>query len=130
MSTWKDKLFFMTSIPMRKPRSLIDDASQLLTSAISVPFSFLGGHSAPPSAHPDDVFNSGDIDLKEDEILETERSAEGEVDDSPEKHRQVRVIGVTKEEEGAAGELANARKQWIVIPLRSTRNRTGSSSTR
>lgn len=118
----------MTSIPLRKPRSLIDDASQLLTSAISVPFSFLGVHSAPSAARPDDVFTSGDIDLKEDEILETERSEEGEVDDSAEKHRQVRVVGITKEEEQAAGEKASARRQWVVIPLRSTRSRTASNT--
>jgi len=124
LSGWKDKLYFMTSIPMRKPRTIIDDASELLSSAISAPLSFLGGYSAAAPARPDDVFNSGEIDLREDEILETDRSEEGEVDDSPEKHRQVRVIGVSKEEEDVGGEKARARKQWVVIPLRSVRNRT------
>lgn len=124
MSTWKEKVFYMTSIPMRKPRTLIDNASELLTSAITAPLSFLGGYASPTSARPVDVFDSGDIDLREDEILETERSEEGEVDDSPERHRFVRVVGITKEEEQAVGEKANARRQWVVTPLRSTKNRT------
>lgn len=114
----------MTSIPMRRPRTIIDNASELISSAISVPFSFLSGHSSPTSARPDEVFDSGNIELREDEILETERSEEGEVDDSPERHRQVRVVGVTKEEEQAAGEKANARRQWLVVPLRSVKSRT------
>lgn len=124
-SNWNEKVYYLTSIPMRKPRTLIDDASELLTSAISVPFSFLSGQSSAPKARPDEVFDSGDIDLREDEILEQERSEEGEVDDSPERHRHVRVIGITKEEERLGGDKARARRQWVVVPLRSTRSRTG-----
>jgi DDB1- and CUL4-associated factor 11 len=122
---WKDKTFLMTAIPMRKPKSLIDNASEMLSSAISVPFSLFSGQPTPTSPRPDDVFNTGDIDLREDEILETERSEEGEVDNSSEKHRQVRVVGIAKEDEDIAGEKTKARRQWIVIPLRSVRNRTG-----
>ncbi|KAI0347679.1 hypothetical protein BDW22DRAFT_8307 [Trametopsis cervina] len=124
-SGWKDKLYFLTAIPMRKPRTLMDNATDLLSTAISVPFSFLGAPSAP-SARPDEIFDTGDIDLKEDEILETDRSEEGEVDDSLEKHRPVRVVGLTKEEENVVGEKARARRRWVVTPLRNTRNRTGS----
>lgn len=113
----------MTSIPMRKPRTLIDGASELLTSAISVPFNLFSG-KATSKANPTDVFDSGDIDLREDEILETERTEEGEVDDSPERYREVRVIGISKEDERAAGEKAKARRQWVIVPLRSVRNRT------
>jgi len=124
VSSWKDKTFVLSSIPMRKPRTIVDDASELITSAISLPFTFLGGSKAT-NAKPDDVFNSGDIDLREDEILETERSEEGEVDDSPEKVRRVKVIALSKEDERVAGEKAKARRHWDIIPLRSTRNRTG-----
>lgn len=125
LSAWRDKIFLLTAIPLRKPRSIIDDASEVLTSAISAPFSFFSGRQVPATPHPDEVFSSGDIDLREDEILEQERSEEGEVDDSPEKFRELRVVGVAKEDEQVAGEKAKARRQWIVIPLRSTRSRTG-----
>ncbi|EKM61355.1 uncharacterized protein PHACADRAFT_85198 [Phanerochaete carnosa HHB-10118-sp] len=126
LSIWRDKTYLLTSIPLRKPRTLIDDASELLTSALSVPFS-LFGHTAPTSPRPDQVFDSGDIDLREDEILEQERSEEGEVDDSPEKWRQVRVIGIAKEDGQIAGEEAKKRRQWIVVPLRAHKTRTAAS---
>jgi len=126
LSGWKDKTYLLTSIPLRKPRTLIDDASELLTSALSAPFS-LFGHAAPTSPRPDRVFDSGDIDLREDEILEQERSEEGEVDDSPEKWRQVRVVGIAKEEEQVVGEKAKARRQWQIVPLRAHKSRTGPS---
>ncbi|CAL1694003.1 unnamed protein product [Somion occarium] len=123
LSSWKDKTYVLSSIPMRKPRTFIDDASQLITSAINMPFSLLNGRTAA-NATPDAVFSSGDIDLKEDEILEQERSEEGEVDDSPEKIRRVRVVGLTKADIAVMGDQAKARQRWEVIPLRSTRNRT------
>ncbi len=123
LSTWKDKAYLLTSIPMRKPRTIMDDASAILSSAISAPFSLISGRGVKTSPQPDDVFSSGDIDLREDEILEQERSEEGEVDNSPERYRSVRVIGVGKEDDRVLGENASARQQWVIIPLRSTRNR-------
>lgn len=124
MSLWKDKTYVLSALPLRKPRTIIDDASEVLTSAISMPFTLLTGRSAAP-ATPEAVFNSGDIDLREDEILETERSEEGEVDDSPERLRQVRVLGLTKEDTLTMGEKAKARQQWVMLPLRRTRKGTG-----
>lgn len=123
-SDWKDKIYLLTEIPMRKPRTIIDDASQLLSSAIAMPLNLFGAHKASQST-PEEVFSSGDIDLREDEILEQERSEEGEVDDSPEKIRFVRVVGLTKEEEKILGEQAKRRCRWDIIALRSTRSRTG-----
>lgn len=124
MSAWKDRVYLMTALPLRRPRTIIDDASELLTSAISVPFTFLSGRGTASKAQPGEVFDSGDIDLREDEILEQDRTEEGEVDDSPEPYRDVRVVGISKEDERTASEKAKARRQWIVIPLRATRNRT------
>lgn len=124
-STWKDKIFLLTSIPLRRPRTIIDDASEILTSAISMPLSFFSGRAAPATPRPDEVFSSGDIDLREDEILEQDRSEEGEVDDSQEKYRYVRVVGVAKEDEQIIAEKAKARREWVVMPLRSTKSRTG-----
>lgn len=123
VSAWKDNTYMMTALPIRKPRTILDDATALLSNAISSPLSLFGGHSAPANTRPHEVFDDGDIDLREDEILEQERSEEGEVDDSAEKYRPVRVLGFTKEDGQLAGERAKARRQWIVTPLRNTRNR-------
>jgi DDB1- and CUL4-associated factor 11 len=91
-----------------------------LSSAISSPLSLFGPHR---HANPDEIFNTGDIDLREDEILETDRSEEGEVDDSPEKYRPIRVVGVTKEEEAVLSQSAKKRRQWTVTPLRVTKHK-------
>jgi WD repeat-containing protein 23 len=88
------------------------------------------GHA---EATPDEVFSSGDIDLKEDEILEEDRTDEGEVDDSPDFHRFVNVISVPKgREDEPIGARASKRRQWEIVPLRATRNqwtKSGRSST-
>ena len=126
LEAWKDKIYLMTSLPLRKPRTIIDDASEILTSAISTSFNLLSGKTTTSKASADAVFDSGEYDLREDEILETERSEEGEVDDSYDKHREVRVVGISKEDEQTLGPKAKARRQWIVYPLRSVRSRTGS----
>lgn len=120
----------LTSIPMRKPRTIVDDASELITSAITMPFTLFGVGGSPPKASPEEVFSSGDIDLTEDEILETERTDEGEVDDSFEKMRQVKVVAFSKKEERVTGEKSKARRRWECIPLRITRNRTSGVGTR
>ena len=115
----------MTSIPMRKPPSLIENASEVLTNAFTAPLAFISGRRASSEATPEAVFSSGDFDLKEDEILEQERSEEGEVDDSPEKLRRVRVVGLTKEDDRTRGEKAKQRSRWQIIPIRSHKSRTG-----
>ena len=105
---------------------MIDNASNMFSNAISSPLSLFGAgsHSGPPKpARPDEVFDTGEFDLLENEILETERSEEGEVDDSPERFRPVRMIGLTKEEESIIGEKARKRAQWVVLPIKPVRNR-------
>ena len=124
MSLWKDKTYVLSSIPLRKPRTIIDDASQAIASAITMPFTLLTGRSAAP-ATPDAVFSSGYIDLREDEILESERSEEGEVDDSPEKLRDVRVVGLSQTDMILLGDKAKARQQWVILPIRKSRRGTG-----
>lgn len=82
--------------------------------------SILGSKS---SATPDAVFG-GEIDLKEDEVLETERGEELEVDSSPDLGRKLRMV----EAEGDDGELsdqARLRRTWVVIPLRTSKSKTG-----
>lgn len=116
---WRHKSYVISSIPMRKPRSFVDDASQLLTTGVTNAFSFLSGAAVPtsPKATPDEVFN-GDIDLNEEEVLEQDRGEEGEVDDSPEAIRKIRVLSLDREYLYNSGQKAQARRKFEVIPLR------------
>jgi hypothetical protein len=122
---WRRKSYVLASIPMRKPRTILDDASAFLSSAITSPLSlFSGGLGGQPKASPDEVFN-GDIDLNENEVLDQDRGEDMEVDDSPEGLRRVRVLSVIAREE-TLGEAAQRRRRWQVVPLRkSIASRTG-----
>lgn len=122
-NAWKSKTYLLTSIPMRRPRTLIDDASEFLASTILTPISW--GRAAP-QATPEQVFN-GDIDLNEDDVVEEERGEEGEVDDSPEAGRKVRVIGVV-DRDRVLNEKARNRRRWVVTPLRTGNAKTTGSS--
>lgn len=97
----------------------------MITTAITSPISFFGsafgGRSA---ARPEEVFD-GNIDLKEEEVVEEERGEEGEVDDSPELGRRVRVIAVLKGSEGGLSDKALRRRKWVVSSLRTVNARTG-----
>jgi hypothetical protein len=135
---WKNKRYLLTSIPLRKPRTIIDDASEFISTAMKSPFAGLSNmfsvtanngennekENITPAAGPDAVFD-GEIDLKEDEIVEEERGEEGEVDDSPDPSRKVAVVGIaTTEEEETLSRKAKARMTWKVIPLRRLNART------
>ncbi|KAJ7664936.1 hypothetical protein B0H17DRAFT_1091237 [Mycena rosella] len=121
---WRKKTYTLVSIPLRKPRTLIDDAHAFISSAITSPLSFFSGAPAP-QATPEAVFNS-DIDLGEEEVLEEERGDEAEVDDSPEWGRHVRVLGILDKfnEEKGIVEKARNRRRWQITPLRQTNART------
>jgi len=125
-SAWMRRSYVLASIPMRKPSTLLDNASAFISTAFAAPLSFFAGDSGSPTkATPDEVFN-GDIDLKEDDMLEEDRGEEGEVDDSPEGMRRVRVLCITDQDEDKrklAGK-ARTRRRWEVIPLRKSNKRT------
>jgi hypothetical protein len=116
---WKSKSYILISIPLRKPRTIIDDASEFISSAISTPLSFFSVIAPVPQANPEEVF-SGTIDLDENEVVDEERGEEGEVDDSREPGRKVRMLVITRKEESdkALGEQARARRQWQIVSLR------------
>ncbi|KAG5639569.1 hypothetical protein H0H81_012240 [Sphagnurus paluster] len=116
---WKTKSYLLTSIPLRKPKTIIDDAAAFFTTAISTPFALLSGRSPPAQARPDDVF-SGPIDLDEHEVVEEDRSEEAEVDDSPELERKVRMVVIIDKEasDKTLGEKARNRRRWQVTSLR------------
>ncbi|KAJ7455933.1 hypothetical protein B0H11DRAFT_2066334 [Mycena galericulata] len=121
---WKRKTYILASIPLRKPRTIIDDAHAFISSAITAPLSLFSGATSPPT--PEAVLTS-DIDLAEDEVLEEERGEEAEVDDSPEWGRKVKVLGIINKsrEEREIVEKARNRRRWQIIPLRQTDARTG-----
>ncbi|KAJ7110375.1 WD40 repeat-like protein [Mycena crocata] len=122
---WSKKSYILASIPLRKPRTIIDDAHAFISSAITTPLSFFSG-TPTPQATPEAVFSSH-IDLGEDEVLEEERGEEAEVDDSPEWGRKVRVLGITNKsrEEREIVEKARNRRRWQLTSLRQTDARTG-----
>ncbi|KAF7784234.1 hypothetical protein Agabi119p4_399 [Agaricus bisporus var. burnettii] len=120
-----NKAYFLVSQPLRKPRTIIDDASELVTTAITSPINFFSSaFSGKNDARPDEVFD-GNIDLKEDEVVEEERGEEGEIDDSPESGRQVRVMGIARGNANNLGDGILRRKRWIVESLRTTNAKTG-----
>jgi hypothetical protein len=123
---WKNKTHLLVNVPMRKPKSIIDNATEFLSSAITTPLSFLSGQPATTKSAPEEVFN-GQIDLGEDEVLEEDRGEEAEVDDSQELLRRVIMIAVSKkaEDENAMSPKAINRRRWQVVPLRTTDKRTG-----
>lgn len=84
------------------------------------PFATLFGKAPAASATAEDVYR-GDIDLREDEVLEEDRTEGDEVDDSPENIRRVRVVGVTEGENRALTEAAKLRRKWEVLPIRRSR---------
>ena len=114
---WKVKSYILSSIPRRKPRSFVDDASEFLSSSVTNAFSFLSGGPVSPKAKPDDVFN-GEIDLQEDSILEQERGEELEVDDAPDWTRKIRMLSLGPKDLEMASQKASKRRKFQIIPLR------------
>ncbi|KAI5122356.1 hypothetical protein M0805_004114 [Coniferiporia weirii] len=120
-SAWRQNSYLLSSVPLRKPRTLLENASDVFTNVIVNPLSPLtsifGG--TPKSATAQEVYNS-DIDLREDELLEEDRGEGEEADDSPENMRRVRVLSVNEGEQGIT-EATKRRRAWEVIPLRRSR---------
>ncbi len=126
-TAWRAKTFYVTAIPRRRRRTILDGASGALASAFRNPLSLLSGIQVPAldpaAAGTDDTFN-----LREDEVEELERGDETEVDDDPARDRAVRVVGMTPEEHHELSDKALARRRWEVVPLRTTATRNASSS--
>ncbi|KAH9081439.1 hypothetical protein EDB83DRAFT_2214040 [Lactarius deliciosus] len=126
-TAWRAETFYVTAIPRRRRRTILDGASGALASAFRNPLSLLGGKQVtaqdPVAAGTDDTSN-----LREDEVEELDRGDETEVDDDPARDRAVRVVGMTLEEHLELGDKALARRRWEVVPLRTTATRNASSS--
>jgi len=120
--SWRNKAHYLVSQPLRKTRTIIDDASEIITTAISNPISFFT-LSRKSISKPKEILD-GNIDLKEEEIVDEDRGQEDEVDDSPEIGRHVRMVSVIKDNEGELSNRAERRRQWVVSPLRRLNART------
>ncbi|RXW17036.1 hypothetical protein EST38_g8810 [Candolleomyces aberdarensis] len=124
---WKSKTYVLTSVPLRKPRTALEDASQFITTNIFGPLisGFGVAPQHPPQATPEEVFN-GKIELNDDEVVEEDRREEDEVDDSPELHRKLKVIGIANKERSdkTLSDKARERRKWVVTGLRKSNART------
>lgn len=116
---WREKKFILTSVPLAKPRSFIEGAASLLTTiptALATPFTG-AGTSAGRSGRSD----AGDFDLHDHEVVEEERGESGEVDDSPENRRDIRVIALPfidkGEYLGGSNSKARERRRWEIVPI-------------
>jgi len=130
---WRERHHLVTSIPMRKPPTFqfLTDATDFFAntaSLIASPFDAITrGAGAVPVASP----IVGEFALREDEVVEEERGEEGEVDDSPESHRDMRVISLpmtwSAPDVGPLGGTAHSRerRRWEIVPIlrEKTKNR-------
>jgi len=112
---------------MRKPKTILDDASQFFSSAFSASVSLLGGKKAL-DATPDQVHQQGmNIELDQNEMLQEDWGEEAEIDDSSELRRNVRMIlpPIETKRDKSLVDKARQRRQWEIIPLRMKKARTG-----
>lgn len=118
---WREKKFILTSVPLAKPRSFVDEAASFLTtipSVITTPFT--GGNVASSSRNNE----AREFDLQDDEVVEEERGESGEVDDSPENRRDIRVIALPMTQWIDKGEFlgggnpkSRERRRWEIVPI-------------
>ncbi|KAJ4485716.1 hypothetical protein J3R30DRAFT_3668113 [Lentinula aciculospora] len=128
-STWKSNSYVLTSVPLRKPKSFIDDASEFISSNFASPLIsfFQGGvDTTTHNATPEEVTSVG-VDLAEEEVLEEDRGEEAEVDDSSDPKRDIRVLTIPKERKDLSLNLvekAKLRRRFEVVSLRAVNKRT------
>ncbi|KAF8591943.1 hypothetical protein K439DRAFT_1643920 [Ramaria rubella] len=130
-SLTRDKTYILSSIPIRKPRGILDDASDFLqgaASAISSPFAVafgVRGVTDPSTSASAAEVRRGEFDLREDEVSEVDRVEEDSIDDSPDPLRRVRVISLANGVIEDVGTKTRERRRWEVIPLLKSKAMTG-----
>jgi WD repeat-containing protein 23 len=126
-TAWHAKTFYLTAIPRRRRRTILNGASDALASAFRNPRTLFASTQLtaldPTAASTDEMIN-----LREDEVEELERGDETEIDDDPARDRAVRVVGRTSEEHHELSDKAWERRRWEVVPLRTTPTRNADSS--
>ena len=126
-TAWRAKTFYLTALPRPRPRSLLDDATKVLASAVHAPLSLFGSPSIP--AHDSIAAGKDDsINLRQEELEEQDRGEDAEVDDDLAHDRAVCVIGLMRQGHLEFSDKASARRQWEVLPLRTTLARYSTSS--
>jgi DDB1- and CUL4-associated factor 11 len=126
-TNWRAKTFYLAALPRPRPRTLLDNATDVLSSALRSPLTLFGGPPVPAhdpvAAGTDDAFN-----LRQEEVDEQDRGEDAEDDDDPARDRAVRVIGLTPEGHNELSSKAWVRRQWAVLPLRNTAARYSAPS--
>lgn len=127
---WRHKTYVLTSVPLKKPRSVLDDASTFFATNVFRPIEGvltrgLGG-SAVGRSTAEEVQDAS-IEITDDDVVEEDRAEENEIDDSPELVRRVRVVGIVDKEkkDEYIGERMKRRRMWVVHGLRKSNARTG-----
>jgi len=118
---WAKNTYLLASKPRVRPKSIIEQATGFFSTAVTSSMTMISGvgHNKPT---PDQVFNQGDIDLRDDEILDLDLGEEGEVDDSTDLLRVVRVVTISPNDYEKTVEPYKAlRRKWELLPLRATR---------
>ena len=100
----------------------MEHATTFFSTAVTSSKYLISGVQGHNKATPDQVFDDGEIDLLDDEILDLDRGEEGEVDDSPELLRLVRVVTISPTDYDKTVEPYKAlRRRWELLPLRAAR---------
>lgn len=118
---WEKNTYLLASKPRVRPKSIIEQASDFISTAVTSSMTMISGvgHN---KARPDQVFDQGEIDLRDDEILDLDRGEEGEVDDSPDLLRVVRVVTVSPHDyDKTVAPYKALRRRWELLPLRAAR---------
>ncbi|KAI9444598.1 hypothetical protein H4582DRAFT_2108479 [Lactarius indigo] len=114
-TAWRAKTFYLTAIPRRRRRTILDEASGALASAFRNPLSLLGGKQMTRSIYAKTRWKSWTVAKKL------------RMDDDPARDRAVRIVGMTPEEHLELSDKALTRRRWEVVPLRTTTRNAGSS---
>jgi hypothetical protein len=118
---WAEDTYLLASKPRVRPKSVVEHATAFFSTAVTSSMSLISGvgHNKPT---PDQVFEGGEIDLRDDEILDLDRGEEGEVDDSPDLLRLVRVVTISPTDyDKTVARYKALRRKWELLPLRAAR---------
>jgi hypothetical protein len=106
---------------MQRAPGILGNATQFFSSTASRLIPVGSNNRRPSRSNTNDIGDFGDFDLRDDEVMEEERGEEGDVDDSVENRRDVRVLSLplTLDEDGVNGgsRMARNRRRWEIVPL-------------
>lgn len=122
--------FQLAALPSSKPRTLMDNVADTLTSAASTvffaPLSLTGLTSPGPSqtSHATvDEIEGADFSLREHELADEDIVNDESTDDNPEKLRRIRVL---RRQRTILNPHAQERQQWEIISILREKVSTGS----